>query len=131
MSEGPARSTPPPWNVALDRLGAPAPVPSDAPTEADLTPWRERIDAIDEAVILLLNERARYAAQIGYIKRTLGLPVYVPTREEEVLQNVMKANPGPLPSPSVRRLFERIIDETRSLERKLHDRLPDSNADPD
>jgi len=129
MSEGPDRSTPLPWNVVLDRLDAPAPDPSEAPTEADLVPWRERIDAIDEAVILLLNERARYAAEIGRIKRAIGLPVYVPTREEQVLQNVMRTNPGPLPSPSVRRLFERIIDETRSLERKLHESLPDPNDD--
>lgn len=129
MSESPARSTSSPWNVALDRLDAPAPEPPDAPTEADLVPWRERIDAIDEAVILLLNERARYAAEIGRIKRSIGLPVYVPTREEQVLQNVMEANPGPLPSPSVRRLFERIIDETRSLERRLHESLPDPNDD--
>jgi len=128
MSEGPAHSTSPPWNDALGRLDAPAPEPPDAPSETDLTPWRERIDAIDEAVILLLNERARYAAQIGRIKRVIGLPVYVPTREEEVLQNVMHTNPGPLPSASVRRLFERIIDETRALERKLHDHLPGPDA---
>jgi chorismate mutase-like protein len=131
MNEGPARSTSPPWNAALDRLDAPPPPPPDAPTEADLGPWRERIDAIDEAVILLLNERARYAAEIGYIKRTLGLPVYVPTREEEVLRNVMHANPGPLPGTSVRRLFERIIDETRALERKLHDHPPGPDAGSD
>jgi chorismate mutase-like protein len=121
MSEGPAHSTPSSWNAALRRLDASEPDPPDPPTEADLVPWRERIDAIDEAVILLLNERARYAAQIGRIKRAIGLPVYVPSREEQVLQNVMRTSPGPLPAPSVRRLFERIIDETRSLERKLHD----------
>ena len=123
MSEDSPRSTPPSWNAALRPLDAPLPETADPPTEADLGPWRERIDAIDEAVILLLNERARYAAQIGRLKRAIGLPVYVPSREEEVLQNVMRANPGPLPAPSVRRLFERIIDETRALERKLHDRL--------
>jgi chorismate mutase-like protein len=129
MSEGPARSTPPAWTAALRRLDAPEPGTADtpteaAPTEADLVPWRERIDAIDEAVILLLNERARYAAQIGRIKRAIGLPVYVPSREEEVLQHVIRASPGPLPGPSVRRLFERIIDETRALERRLHDDRP-------
>lgn len=131
MSDGPARSTPSSWNVALRPLDAPPPETPATPTEADLAPWRERIDAIDAAVILLLNERARYAAQIGRIKRAIGLPVYVPTREEEVLQNVMRANPGPLPAPSVRRLFERIIDETRALERKLHDRLahPDDDTE--
>lgn len=121
MSEGSARSTPPVWNAALARLDAPPPEPADPPSEADLAPWRDRIDAIDEAVILLLNERARYAAEIGRLKRAIGLPVYVPSREEEVLRNVMRASPGPLPDASVRRLFERIIDETRALERKLHD----------
>ena len=131
MSEGPARSTSPPWTAVLGRLDAPPPPPPDAPTEGDLGPWRERIDAIDEAVILLLNERAQYAAQIGRIKRVIGLPVYVPTREEEVLKNVMHANPGPLPGASVRRLFERIIDETRALERKLHDTLPGPDAGPE
>lgn len=124
MSEGPARSTPPLWNAALARLDAPRPEPAASPTEADLAPWRDRIDAIDEAVILLLNERARYAAEIGRLKRVIGLPVYVPSREEQVLRNVMYASPGPLPDASVRRLFERIIDETRALERHLHDRPP-------
>ena len=113
------------WSDALQRLDAPPPKPSDPPTLGDLGPWRERIDAIDEAVINLLNERARYAAQIGEIKHKLGVPVYAPTREEDVLQNVLRASNGPLPPASVRRLFERIIDETRSLERKLHDASPD------
>lgn len=114
MAEAPA------WLLALRRLDAPLPVPSDSPTADDLGPWRERIDAIDEALVHLLCERATYAAEIGEIKHRLSIPVYAPSREEEVLANVLRANPGPLPEASVRRLFERIIDETRSLERKLH-----------
>ncbi len=121
MSEAAPRSTPPLWNAPLRRLDAPWPESSDPPTAADLGPWRDRIDALDEALVHLLNERAVYAARIGQIKKTLGLPVYVPTREEDVLRNVIDANPGPLPATSVRRLYERIIDETRSLERRLHD----------
>ncbi|MEO1075725.1 MAG: hypothetical protein AAFX41_07130, partial [Bacteroidota bacterium] len=39
-----------------------------------------------------------------------------------VLDNVMAANPGPLPDEAVRRLYERVIDETRSLERRLSER---------
>jgi chorismate mutase-like protein len=109
------------WNAPLHRLDAPWPESSDPPSEADLGPWRDRIDALDEALVHLLNERAVYAARIGQIKKTLGLPVYVPTREDDVLRNVLDANPGPLPPTSVRRLYERIIDETRSLERRLHD----------
>lgn len=121
MNEDAPRSTPDFWNAPLRRLDAPWPEPSDPPVAADLGPWRERIDAIDEAVIHLLNERAAYAARIGQIKRSLGLPVYVPTREEDVLRNVTDVSQGPLPATSVRRLYERIIDETRSLERRLHD----------
>ncbi|MBT8400465.1 MAG: chorismate mutase [Rhodothermia bacterium] len=92
----------------------------DNPTEGDLRPWRERIDTIDVAVLNLLNERSRCANMIGSIKKSVGLPVYVPSRETAVIENVMTANRGPLPDTAVRRLFERIIDETRSLERHLY-----------
>lgn len=90
------------------------------PSDSDMIPWRDRIDAIDRILILLLNQRAVYAARIGAIKKHLGLPVYTPSREEEVLRNVIESNPGPLPDSAVRRLFERIIDETRALERHLY-----------
>ena len=121
MSETPSDSTPALWNDPLRRLDAPTPEPSDPLTMDDLGPWRDRIDAIDEAVIHLLNERATYAARIGQIKHALGIAVYAPTREEDVLRNVIDASNGPLPPTAVRRLYERIIDETRSLERRLHD----------
>lgn len=90
------------------------------PTEADLTPWRDRIDALDRALLQILNERSRCANVIGAIKKQLSMPVYVPSREEEVLRNVMAANTGPLPDAAVKRLFERVIDETRSLERQKY-----------
>ena len=97
----------------------PPAIPDD-PSEGDLKPWRDRIDTIDVAVLNLLNERSRCANMIGNIKKRVGLPVYVPSRETEVIDNVMSANRGPLPDTAVRRLFERIIDETRSLERHLY-----------
>ncbi len=96
------------------------PVIPDNPTEDDLRPWRDRIDTIDVAVLNLLNERSRCANMIGSIKKSVGLPVYVPSRETAVIENVMSANRGPLSDTAVRRLFERIIDETRSLERHLY-----------
>jgi chorismate mutase len=97
----------------------PPPAPEN-PTIEDLDPHRKRIDAFDRAVLLLLNERSRVANIIGHLKKQMGIPVYVPSREEEVLQNVMEANTGPLSDQAVRRLFERIIDETRALERSLY-----------
>jgi chorismate mutase len=88
------------------------------PSEDDMQPWRERIDEIDRTVLELLNERATCANRIGHIKKQLHLPIYMPNREDEVLANVCDSNKGPLPDDAVRRVFERIIDETRSLERR-------------
>lgn len=90
----------------------------DPPSKADLRPWRDRIDALDRAILQMLNERSRCANVIGHIKKQLDLPVYVPSREKQVLDNAAASNNGPLPDAAVRHLFERIIDETRSLERK-------------
>ncbi|ARA94598.1 MAG: chorismate mutase [Bacteroidetes bacterium] len=100
------------------------PVVPETPTEADLRPWRDRIDALDRVITYLLNERAVCANKIGHIKKKLGMPVYVPSREEDVLRNVVACNPGPLPDEAVRRLFERVIDETRSLERQRYQTEP-------
>ena len=78
---------------------------------------RARIDAIDVALVELLNARAACAFEIGRIKHLKAIPVYQPDREAEVLTNVRQANAGPLSAEAMRRVFERIIDEARRLER--------------
>jgi chorismate mutase len=83
---------------------------------------RRRIDAIDLRLVALLNERAECAIALGRIKHERALPIYQPAREEEVLANVQKTNGGPLQSAALRRLFERIIDESRRIERIATDR---------
>ncbi|HTX19464.1 MAG TPA: chorismate mutase [Bacteroidota bacterium] len=80
--------------------------------------WRKKIDELDVRLVDLLNQRARYADEIGKIKEQLGLEAYSPKREQEVLENVLKSNKGPLSGAALRRLFERIIDESRKLERE-------------
>lgn len=107
-------------NLLLDLAQLPT-IPEN-PTVEDLTPWRERIDAIDRVIVSLLNERATCAVAIGEIKHHLDLPIYVPAREEDVLNNVTQNNPGPLSAMAIRRLYERLIDETRSLERQLNEK---------
>lgn len=82
-----------------------------------LVDLRGRIDLLDETLVRLLNARAACALEIGRIKRELGMPIYQPEREAEVLANVERFNNGPLDQPAIRRLFERIIDEARHLER--------------
>jgi chorismate mutase len=65
----------------------------------------------------MLNARAACALEIGRLKRAAGVPVYQPDREAQVLMNVQRFNNGPLDQAAMRRLFERIIDEARHLER--------------
>jgi len=85
--------------------------------KADLEDLRRRIDLLDASLVKLLNARAACALEIGRLKRDLGLPIYQPEREAEVVGNVQAANTGPLDQPAIKRLFERIIDEARHLER--------------
>ena len=83
-----------------------------------IKPFRIEIDNLDEQIVHLLNKRAAAATQIGHIKREYNMPVYVPSREEEVIGHVKSLNPGPLSNDAIGRLFERIIDESRRLERE-------------
>jgi chorismate mutase len=88
-----------------------------AETRDSIDEWRRRIDAIDDQLVRLLNSRSQCVVEIGRIKRALGLPLYSPEREDALLERVLRDNPGPLDRAAVRRLFERIIDESRRLER--------------
>lgn len=85
--------------------------------ESELKRLRDAIDRVDEVIVKLLNQRAKYACEIGEVKGHLGMPVYVPEREQQVLQHVSDTSGGPLDPTAVRRLFERIIDESRRVER--------------
>ena len=78
---------------------------------------RLRIDEIDEQLVRLLSARAECALAIGREKKAAGLELYQPAREAEVLAHVQHVNTGPLDDAAMKRLFERIIDEARRLER--------------
>lgn len=82
-----------------------------------LAECRVRIDAVDLKILALLNERTVIVEEIGRIKQRLTLPIYEPRREEQVFHNVISNNPGPLSSEAVKRVFERIIDEMRTVQR--------------
>jgi len=84
---------------------------------AAIEAWRRRIDQIDTQLMRLLNSRSACAVEVGRIKAELGLAVYSPEREREILERVVRESPGPLDPMAVRRIFERIIDEGRRLER--------------
>jgi chorismate mutase len=83
----------------------------------DLADCRKRIDVLDIQILALLNQRTTIVEEIGKIKQELGMPIYEPKREDDVFRNVVAHNAGPLPPEAVKRLFERIIDEMRTLQR--------------
>jgi chorismate mutase len=83
---------------------------------------REEIDRLDEVLVRLLNARAGCALKIGALKKRLDLEIYQPSREQAVLRHVRTVNAGPLDSDAIARLFERIIDEARRLERVVQER---------
>ena len=83
----------------------------------ELARLRDAIDHVDEVLVRLLNQRTKYANEIGRIQGVLQLPIYSPDREKKVLENVERWSEGPLEPAAMRRLFERIIDEARAVER--------------
>jgi chorismate mutase len=78
---------------------------------------REKIDELDLRILALLNQRAGIVEQIGHIKQAAEMPIYEPRREELVFENVTTHNSGPLAPDAVKRVFERIIDEMRKVQR--------------
>ena len=90
----------------------------------DLRRYRRRIDELDEKLVRLLNERATCADEIGRLKEQVGMEVYQPGRERAVLEHVRRVNAGPLADVAMIRLFERIIDESRRLERLRDEKEP-------
>ena len=92
--------------------------PDPSSAEALLADLRRRIDDLDELLVRTLSARAACALEIGRQKKLLGLEIYQPNREAEVIAHVQRINPGPLNNESMKRLFERVIDEARRLERE-------------
>lgn len=78
---------------------------------------RQEIDRLDNELLQIFNERAALALKIGEIKKEKGLPVYDPDREKRIFDRMRTVNPGPLEDNAIVRLFERVIDESRRLER--------------
>lgn len=82
----------------------------------DIDELRQAIDDIDRRILELVAERVRVVLAVGDYKRKNGVPVYDPERERSVLARLASLAPEPLDGDTVRRIFERLIDESRRLE---------------
>jgi chorismate mutase len=79
---------------------------------------RREIDAIDDQILALLNERAKLVLKMGSLKKEKDIPIYDPGRENSILARVQGKNEGPLDNETLVKLFEKIIEESRRLEDK-------------
>ena len=82
-----------------------------------LEEFRVKIDDVDRRIVTLLNERTAVVEDIGRVKREAHLPIYEPKREDQVFANISSSNTGPITHEAVRRIFERIIDEMRTIQK--------------
>ena len=82
-----------------------------------LAKCREKIDQVDRKLVALLNERTAIVEEVGQIKKAASMRIYEPRREDQVFENVTSNNQGPLPHDAVKRIFERIIDEMRKIQK--------------
>jgi chorismate mutase len=89
----------------------------EADPQDALAKCRAGIDDVDRRIVELLNERTIIVERIGAIKQSFTMPIYEPKREEDVYRNIAVNNHGPMPADSVKRVFERIIDEMRTIQR--------------
>ena len=78
---------------------------------------RSHIDKLDLQILKLVNERAGLAAEAGRVKNEHGAEVFSPAREEEILQNVLQANKGPLDENTVRAIYREIMSGSRALQK--------------
>jgi chorismate mutase len=90
--------------------------------EAALARHRDEIDELDRRILDLLNQRTRVVEEIGRIKKENGLPIYEPRREDQVFRNVIGNNRGPISAEALKRIYERIIDEMRTLQKMRNER---------
>ncbi|HZW08844.1 MAG TPA: prephenate dehydratase [Phycisphaerales bacterium] len=93
---------------------------TERPTDTRaLARLREQISEMDHELIRLLNERSKLVVKVGRRKRDAGIPIYAPHREQEVLDRVVRANRGPLPSRTIEAVYREIMSGSFALENPL------------
>lgn len=80
---------------------------------------RKRIDAIDEQLVELINQRAQIVVEVGNLKQADSTPVYVPHREKAVLDKIAQLNKGPLPDKTLQAIWRELMSGSFFLERPL------------
>ncbi len=80
---------------------------------------RQAIDAIDDQILELLNQRAERVKKVGDIKQKSHLDLYAPNREQAIFDRLEQRNRGPFPAESIFRVFREIISASLALEQPI------------
>lgn len=84
-----------------------------------LLPFRDAIDSIDRQIIDLLAERYKQVSEIGKIKLSRHMPVYVPEREKALIAKLLQYNNNRLDPDTVKSIYREIISGAIRTEQPL------------
>ena len=87
--------------------------------EQRLATVRADIDASDDEILRLLNQRATLVGEVAELKERLQVPFYVPSRERQIAERLSAQNPGPFPTEAIRSVFQEIFSACLTLEKKV------------
>jgi chorismate mutase len=83
----------------------------------DISDWRRKIDAVDTAMLQLINLRAELALEVGRLKKDNGIALRAPAREQAIVTRMKSANPGPLGGEAVSKIYTLIVRECTNAQR--------------
>ena len=95
----------------------PAPKKEPKDPQAELDELRGQIDAADDKILGLLNQRAGLVGRVAELKSELAVPFYVPSRERQIADRLSATNPGPFPTEAIRSVFQEIFSACLALEK--------------
>ncbi len=84
----------------------------------NLNKLRKKVDKLDSQIVALLNQRAGLVKKIGKLKEKKSLSTYMPDRESEIYERVLKENKGPLSDSAIRSIYREIMSSALALERR-------------
>ncbi|MSN24342.1 MAG: prephenate dehydratase [Geobacter sp.] len=77
---------------------------------------RSRIDAIDDSILDLLNERSQVVLEVGRLKSGNNMDFHVPGRERQIYERLLGKNPGPFPNDALKSIYREVISACLALE---------------
>ncbi len=104
--------------MSKDPADQPGNPPGDG-QKAALAELRAGIDATDDELLRLLNQRAELVRKVADLKTAASVPFYVPSRERQITERLAAANPGPFPTESIRSVFQEIMSACLTLEKRV------------